>query len=84
MFTTTNGGQTFGFAALIAQQAGVSLSQPTISYPGIPPALTLSAGQIVRQAGIGSRTNPAQATNLSVPGFTVGNTLAYAYPGNPT
>lgn len=84
LFTSSTGGQTFGFVALIAQQAGVSLSQPTISFPGIPPALTLSAGQIVRQAGIGSRTNLAQATNLSVPGFTVGNALAYPFPGNPT
>jgi lysophospholipase L1-like esterase len=84
LFTSTTGGQTFGFAAVIAQQAGVSLSLPTISYPGIPPALALSAGQIVREAGLGSRINPAQATNLSVPGFTVGNVLAYSFPGNPT
>jgi lysophospholipase L1-like esterase len=84
LFTSTTGGQTFGFAAVIAQQAGVSLSLPTISYPGIPPALALSAGQIVREAGLGSRINPAQATNLSVPGFTVGNVLAYPFPGNPT
>jgi len=84
LFTSTNGGQTFGFAAVIAQQAGVNLSLPTISYPGIPPALTLSGGQIVREAGLGSRINPAQATNLSVPGFTVGNVLAYGFPGNPT
>ena len=84
LYTTTNGGQTFGFAAVVAQQAGVALTLPTISYPGIPPALTLSAGGIVRQAGLGSRTNPAQATDLSVPGFTVGNALAYGFPGNPT
>jgi lysophospholipase L1-like esterase len=84
LYTSSNGGQTFGFAAVIAQQAGVKLSLPTVSYPGIPPALTLSAGQIVRAAGLGSRTNPAQATDLSVPGFTVGNALAYGYPGNPT
>jgi lysophospholipase L1-like esterase len=44
----------------------------------------LSAGQIVRAAGIGSRINPTQqATNLSVPGFTVADVLAHAYPGNP-
>jgi lysophospholipase L1-like esterase len=84
LFTSSTGGQTFGFAAVIAQQAGANLSVPTISYPGIPPALALSAGQIVREAGLGSRINPAQATNLSVPGFTVGNVLAYPFPGNPT
>jgi hypothetical protein len=37
LFTSSNGGQNFGFAAVVAQQAGVALSQPTISYPGIPP-----------------------------------------------
>jgi lysophospholipase L1-like esterase len=84
LFTSSTGGQTFGFAAVVAQQAGATLSLPTISYPGIPPALALSAGQIVREAGLGSRINPAQATNLSVPGFTVGNALAYPFPGNPT
>jgi lysophospholipase L1-like esterase len=84
LFTSATGGQTFGFAAVIAQQAGVNLTLPTISYPGIPPELMLSGGQVVRAAGLGSRTNPAQATNLSVPGFTVGNTLVYPYPGNPS
>ena len=78
------GGQTRGYAALVAQQAAVSVVLPDISYPGIPPALTLSAGQIVRAAGIGSRENPTiQAHNLSVPGFTVLNALAYAFPGSP-
>ncbi len=83
LFTSSNGGQTFGFAAQLAQRAGANLILPTISYPGIPPALTISGGQIVREAGLGSRTNLAQATNLSVPGFTVGNALVYGYPGNP-
>jgi hypothetical protein len=31
------GGQKHGFAALIAQQANVSLDLPLIQYPGIPP-----------------------------------------------
>ena len=85
LFTNANGGQTFGFAEVVATQAGVTLTLPTISYPGIPPALTLSGGQIVREAGLGSRTNPeTQATNLSVPGFTVGDSLAHAFPGNPS
>lgn len=85
LFTNANGGQTFGFANVVARQAGVTLTLPTISYPGIPPALTRSGGQIVREAGLGSRTNPeTQATNLSVPGFTVGDSLAHAFPGNPS
>jgi lysophospholipase L1-like esterase len=85
LFTSSTGGQTFGFAAVVAQQAQVNLVLPTVSYPGIPPALTLNgAGQIVRAAGLGSRINPAQATDIAVPGFTVGNVLAYPFPGNPT
>jgi lysophospholipase L1-like esterase len=80
------GGQKHGYAALVAAQAGASLPLPLISYPGIPPALALDAsGQIVRAAGIGGRENPATQTfNLSVPGFTVANALAYAFPGDPT
>jgi lysophospholipase L1-like esterase len=79
------GGQKHGYATLIAAQAGVSLSLPLISYPGIPPALALDAsGQILRAAGIGARENPgSQAYNLSVPGFTVANALAYPFPGSP-
>jgi lysophospholipase L1-like esterase len=85
LFTGSNGGQTFGFASLIAQQAAVNLTLPTISSPGIPPELMLNSGQIVRAAGLGSRTNPSmQATNLSVPGFTVADVLAHPYPGNPS
>jgi len=78
------GGQKYGYAALVAQQAGVSVTLPLISYPGIPPALRLSASGIVREAGFGTRENPAiQAHNLSVPGFTLQNALAYPFPGNP-
>src|SRR5579863_2419511 len=78
------GGQTHGYTALVAQQAAVSLTLPIISYPGIPPALTLTPGGVVRAAGIGSRENPTiQAHNLSVPGFTVLNALAYSFPGSP-
>ena len=80
------GGQKHGYAALVAAQAGVSLTIPLISYPGIPPALALDAsGQIIRAAGIGARENPAsQAYDLSVPGFTVANALVYPFPGSPT
>jgi lysophospholipase L1-like esterase len=79
------GGQKHGYAALVAKQAGVALALPLISYPGIPPALTLNLShQIVRAIGIGSRENPSsQSYDLSVPGFTVANALAYPFPGSP-
>lgn len=85
LFTSAAGGQTHGFAALIAQQTNARLTLPTISYPGIPPALILSGGQIVREAGLGTRVNPNQQTNnLSVPGFTVADSLIHPFPGDPT
>lgn len=78
------GGQNFGYPALIAKQAGVTLTPPLISYPGIPPALTLSGGQIVRAAGIGVRELPVlQPFNLSVPGFNVADAVAHPFPGDP-
>lgn len=79
------GGQRHGYAALVAAQAGVNLTMPLISYPGIPPALMLDASlQIVRAAGVGGRENPGSQTyDLSVPGFTVANALAYPFPGSP-
>ena len=74
------GGQKHGFAALIAQQAGVNLNLPLISLPGIPPVLTISStGQITRGSGIGAREDPTtQTLDLSVPGFTVKDALARA------
>jgi lysophospholipase L1-like esterase len=85
LFDSPTGGQSHGYAALVAAQAGVPLLLPLISYPGIPPALTLvGPGQISRAMGIGAREFPNQAYDLSVPGFTVANALAYPYPGNPT
>jgi lysophospholipase L1-like esterase len=80
------GGQKHGYAALVATQSGANVTLPLISYPGIPPALALdSSGNIVRALGVGGRENPANQTfNLSVPGFTVANALAYPFPGSPT
>jgi lysophospholipase L1-like esterase len=84
-FSLNDTGQPHGFAAVTAGQAGASLPLPLFSYPGIPPALTLtSTGQIIRAAGVGARENPSvQAYNLSVPGFTVANALSYPFPGSP-
>ena len=79
------GGQKQGYAALVAKQAGASLVQPLISYPGVPPALSLNAGQITRGTITGARENPGvQAYNLSVPGFTVADALAHPFPGDST
>lgn len=73
------GGQTHGFAELIAQQANVSLNLPLIQYPGIPPVLSLGPDGIpIRGTSIGTRepqTLPIQTLNLSVPGFTVTDSL---------
>ncbi len=80
------GGQKHGYASLVAAQATTTpLTLPLISYPGIPPALALDAShQIIRESGSGVRENPANQTfNLSVPGFTVGNAIAYPFPGTP-
>jgi phospholipase/lecithinase/hemolysin len=79
------GGQTRGFARLIANQAGVPLPIPSISYPGIPPALEFVNGQIVRSTRApGMRVPPfVQPMNMSVPGFALGNALVHAFPGNP-
>jgi lysophospholipase L1-like esterase len=79
-FPPLPGGQQYGFAAVVAHQAGHDLTLPLFSNPGIPfnftnPALYPLFG----------RENPAtQTNNLSVPGFTVANAIANPYPGNPT
>src|SRR5579875_3283200 len=72
------GGQQHGYAELIAKQAGTDLRNPTVLYPGIPPALTIDgAGQIERASGVGVRLNLAtQTLNLSVPSYTVANALS--------
>jgi len=78
-FSLYDTAQNAGFAALIADQAGVSLPLPLISVPGIPGMLSIDAsGTISRSAATGSRENPTvQAYNISVPGFTLANALAY-------
>ena len=75
------GGQTHGFAALIAKQAGVDLSLPLIQYPGIPPALILEPDGITRAPGFGTRepeTLGLPIHNLSVPGFDIADVLLHA------
>lgn len=74
------GGQRNGYAALIAQQAGVGLNLPLVSYPGVPPAFSIDAkGNITRPAALGSRENPlVQTLDLSVPGFTLADALSHS------
>lgn len=85
LFHASWGGQEFGYAALVAKQAGVKLALPLIAPPGIPPMLTLNqSGQIVRAAGIGYRENPlVQPFNLSVPGYLVSDAIEHPFPGQP-
>ena len=73
-------GQRNGAAALIARQAGVSLPQPTMSKPGVPPPLrihddgngVLDPGDVSYRVGIGFRSKPdREVRNLAVPGETI-------------
>ena len=55
------GGQKHGYAAVVAAQAGASLTLPLISYPGIPPALALDAsGQNYARLGSEQGRTPAR------------------------
>lgn len=73
--------QQFSYPNLVAEQAGATLTQPLIAYPGIPNVLQLiSPGPpplIVPAPGISSgRTNPGvQVRNLAVPGARVQDAL---------
>ena len=82
-FSLLDAQQVHAFPAVIAQQAGVSLTLPMIPSPGVPNVLqlvTLGPPPVVAQSP-GSlppvpRDNPTQqATNLAVPGVTVADVL---------
>jgi lysophospholipase L1-like esterase len=85
LFHSPVAGQTFGYTAQVAKQANVELNLPLISFPGIPPALTIdNNGVIFRGTTPGAPENPTQPTdNLSVPGFSLVDVLAHPYPGLP-
>ena len=71
---TPAGGQEYGYAQVIAQQAGLDLQLPTIKYPGIPPALAVDGS---RAPDIGYRLNEdVQTLNLSVPAYTLTDALS--------
>ncbi len=64
---------------MVAHQTGHDLTLPLFTYPGVPANFLTGAPPFF------GRENPStQATNLSVPGFTVANALANPFPGNPT
>ena len=75
--------QVHGYAALIAQQAGVNLTLPLVPAPGVPNVLQLmSPGPPPVVAPIAGtlpaipRDNPTQqATDLAVPGMVVADVL---------
>lgn len=95
-FSLLNTQQPHGYAALIAEQAGVRMTLPLVPYPGAPNVLELlSFGPPpVIQPAPGTlplipRDNPLeQPTNLSVPGISVQQALTLtpnrnANPGDP-
>jgi lysophospholipase L1-like esterase len=82
--------QPHGYASVIAQQANVPLLLPLVPYPGAPNVLQLlSLNPLNIQPVTGSlpplpRDNPClQATNVAVPGVTVGQALSDAPTATP-
>ncbi|HEY1216587.1 MAG TPA: SGNH/GDSL hydrolase family protein, partial [Bryobacteraceae bacterium] len=75
--------QSHGYASLVAQQAGTSLTLPRVPYPGAPNVLSLvSLGPPPVIAPVSGtlptipRDNPTQQpTNLAVPGVTIAQVL---------
>jgi lysophospholipase L1-like esterase len=72
--------QVQGFANLIARQAGTTLALPLIAEPGVPAKLTFNTQPppvVVPSPGVSTgRMDPTvQATNLSVPGHTLADSL---------
>lgn len=82
-------GQENGYSSLLAKQTKASVTFPVISNPGLPPNGQLALSKPICQSpfpvgflnitgtpGAGTRSNPqAQATNLAIPGHTVGDLL---------
>lgn len=73
-----------GYAALIARQAGVTLTLPEVAYPGAPPVLGLFQmapfpviGPVAPPAPVGRLNPTVRPTNLAVPSFTLANALEY-------
>jgi lysophospholipase L1-like esterase len=86
-------GQRDSAPALIARQAHVSLPQPLMSRPGLPPPLvivdanhdgTLEPGEVKRRSnGLGFRAQPGRAArNLAVPGERVSSVTDTVNPAD--
>lgn len=86
-------GQRDSAPALIARQAHVSLPQPLMSLPGLPPPLVivdrnhdgaLEPGEVKRrQNGLGFRAQPGRtARNLAVPGERVSSVMDTVDPAD--
>lgn len=75
--------QPHGYASLVAQQAGTSLTLPLVPYPGVPNVMTLVSlgpppviGPVSGTVPAIPRDNPSQQpTNLAVPGVTISQVL---------
>ena len=75
--------QPHGYASVLAEQIGATLTLPLVPYPGAPNVLYLESlypvpvvGQEPGTLPFPPRDNPAQVpTNISVPGLTVDNAL---------
>ena len=82
-FSLLDSQQTHGYASLIAQQAGTTLTLPLVPYPGVPNVMSVvSFGPPPVIGTVGGalpaipRDNPSQQpTNLAVPGVTVAQVL---------
>lgn len=84
--------QPHGYASLVAQQAGTTLTLPLVPYPGIPNVLSLTSlgpppviGPVSGSLpGTGPRDNPTeQPTDLAVPGVTIAQVLTQVPTPNP-
>jgi lysophospholipase L1-like esterase len=85
-------GQVDSAPAFVARRAGVSLPQPLLSSPGVPPQLAindangsgqLDAGEVRRNTGsIGTRARPIRGVrNLAVPGEDTQSVFDEISPG---
>src|SRR5262245_2014299 len=87
-----HGGQVDSAPAFVARRAGVSLAQPLMSGPGVPPQLSISdangngvldPGDVRRSSdSIGFRSKPVRnARNLAVPGEDMVSVFDQIAPG---
>jgi hypothetical protein len=82
-FSLLDSQQSHGYASLVAQQAGTSLTLPSVPYPGVPNVMTLVSlgpppvvGTVSGTVPAIPRDNPSeQPTNLAVPGVTISQVL---------